>query len=121
MADEKATVLDIVLACRRVLRFIAGVDEPTFLANEEKHWAVASQLLIIGEAVRRLSDDFRSRFPQIPWPQVAGMRNRLIHQYDQINWALVWKTADEDVPALLAELEPLTQSPDDADAAEGDS
>jgi hypothetical protein len=50
MPDDAATVLDIVLACRRIIRFIADADKPTFLADEEKHWAVVSQLNLIGEA-----------------------------------------------------------------------
>ena len=109
MPDDAATILDIVIACRRVLRFTADVDDADFLRNEEKHWAVCSQLLLIGEAARRLADELRSEHPAIPWPQIAGMRNRLVHQYDKINWVLVWKTAIEDIPMLLAELEPLVQ------------
>jgi uncharacterized protein with HEPN domain len=66
-----------------------------------------SQLLLIGEAANRLSDAFRANHPRIPWPQIVAMRNRLIHEYDKINWRLVWKTATEDVPFLLAELQGL--------------
>ena len=50
MPNDAATVLDIILACRRVKRFTEGVDEPGFQSDEEKRWAVFSQLLIIGEA-----------------------------------------------------------------------
>jgi uncharacterized protein with HEPN domain len=107
MPDDLATVLDVVLACRRISRFLTGTNEASFLKDEEKHWAVASQLLVVGEAVRRFSDDFRNAMPTIPWPQIAGMRNRLIHQYDKISWSLVWKTASQDIPKLLADLDPL--------------
>jgi uncharacterized protein with HEPN domain len=110
MWDDSSTVLDIVLACRRVRRFVEGVGEGAFHADEEKRWAVVSQLLVIGEAVGRLSDVFRAERAQIAWPQIAGMRNRLIHGYDKINWGLVWKTAVQDVPMLLAELEGLVSS-----------
>jgi uncharacterized protein with HEPN domain len=110
MADDLATVLDMVLACRRIARFLTGVDEPTFLASEEKHWAVVSQLSIVGESVRRLSTPFRDARPHVPWRQIAGMRDRLIHGYDKINWSLVWLTATQEVPKLLAELEPLIPS-----------
>ena len=107
MEDDAATILDIVIAGQRIARFVNGLDEPVFLANEEKRWAVVSQLSIIGEAVRRLSEEFRNSRPGIPWREISGMRDRLIHGYDKINWSLVWKTATEDVPRLLAELEPL--------------
>jgi uncharacterized protein with HEPN domain len=107
MEGDLATVLDVVLAGRRIARFVADTDEQGFLADEEKHWAVVSQLSIIGEAVRRLSDDFRDARSSIPWRQIAGMRDRLVHGYDKINWSVVWVTATQDVPRLLAELEPL--------------
>jgi uncharacterized protein with HEPN domain len=107
MERDLATVLDIVLAARRIGLFVADVDEAGFSANEEKRWAVVSQLTIIGEAVRRLSDEFRDARPNIPWKQIAGMRDRLIHGYDKINWSLVWITASSDVPPLLSELAPL--------------
>ena len=107
MDGDLATVLDIVLAGRRIARFIAGADETNFATMEEKRWAVVSQLTIIGEAVRRLSDGFLQARPGIAWRQIAGMRDRLVHGYDKINWSLVWLTAAEDVPRLIAELEPL--------------
>jgi uncharacterized protein with HEPN domain len=107
MPDEGATVLDIVLACRRVVRFTRSADQISFLADDEKHWAVVSQLMLIGEAVRRLSSDFLDQHPTVPWQQIAGMRNRLIHHYDKIDWPLVWNTARRDVPQLLTELEPI--------------
>ena len=66
MSDDAATVLDIILACRRLRRFTEGVNEQAFRTNEEKHWAAVSQLLIIGEAVNRLSDRFRAYHPHGP-------------------------------------------------------
>lgn len=107
MPDDAATVLDIVLACRRVARFVADSDEASFLADDEKHWAVASQLMLIGEAVRRLSSEFCEQHTSIPWRQIAGMRNRLIHHYDTIDWPLVWTTAVLQVVQLRSELEPI--------------
>jgi uncharacterized protein with HEPN domain len=107
MDSDLATVLDIVLAGRRIARFIANSDETSFVADEEKRWAVVSQLTIVGEAVRRLTDEFLHSRPGIAWRQIAGMRDRLVHGYDKINWSLVWLTAAQDVPRLLVELEPL--------------
>jgi uncharacterized protein with HEPN domain len=106
MPDDAATVLDILAACRRIRRFLQDVERRAFHAREEKHWAVASQLLVIGEAVTRLSAEFQDRHNNIPWRRMAGMRNRLIHEYDKINWELVWRTATREIPLLQAELEP---------------
>jgi len=112
MADDLATVLDIVLACKRIGRFIVDVDEDSFLTDEQKHWAVVSQLMLIGEAAKRLSEELYNKHPSIPWRQICGMRDRLVHQYDKVNWPLVWTTARRDVPALLAKLEPMLPSED---------
>ena len=108
---DPATLLDTVLACRRIERFLHEVSEREFHDDDEKHWAVVSQLSIIGEAVRRLSPAFRESRSEIGWKRIAGMRDRLIHAYDQIDWSVVWKTASEDVPALCNMVEPLLPAP----------
>ncbi|MGH2593303.1 MAG: HepT-like ribonuclease domain-containing protein, partial [Anaerolineae bacterium] len=69
--------------------------------------AILHQLMVIGEAVKRLSSEFRARHPDIPWALVAGMRDKLIHGYDIVDLNEVWKTAEADVPDLLAWIEPL--------------
>jgi uncharacterized protein with HEPN domain len=60
---------------------------------------------VIGEAVKRLSKEFRGQYREIPWTLIAGMRDNLIHGYDLIDWDEVWKTSTEDVPDLLARIE----------------
>jgi len=107
MWRDEAILLDIAQAARRIATFVQGVDEASFLANAEKHWAVVAQLLIIGEAVTRLSNEFTSSHPGIEWAKIAGMRNRLIHGYDKIRWEIEWRTATEAVPQLLEQIEPL--------------
>ena len=62
---------------------------------------------IVGEAASRVSVDTRRRYPQVPWPQIAGMRNRLIHGYDFVDYDILWQTVREDLPALVAALERL--------------
>ena len=65
--------------------------------------------MVMGEAVRRLSPDFRASHPEIPWALVAGMRDKLTHGYDIVDLDEVWKTADADVPDLLSLLDVLLQ------------
>jgi uncharacterized protein with HEPN domain len=115
MLDDASTVLDIVLACRRIVRFVADMDEVSFLVDERTQWAVASQLTLIGEAAKRLTDEIRDQQASVPWPKIMGMRNRLVHHYDKIDWPLVWTTARRDVPSLLAKLEPLVPEEEDGD------
>jgi uncharacterized protein with HEPN domain len=66
--------------------------------------------MVIGEAVKRLSLEFRARHSGIPWSDIAGMRDHLIHGYDIVDLEEVWKTVTVDVPDLLTALEPLAPS-----------
>jgi uncharacterized protein with HEPN domain len=84
MWRDDAILLEIAQATRRVATFVRDVDEASFALNAEWHWAVVTQLLIIGEAVTRLSHEFRSVHPEVEWARIAGMRNRLIDGYDKI-------------------------------------
>jgi uncharacterized protein with HEPN domain len=70
--------------------------------------------LIVGEAAKRLSGPFRARHPGVPWRLVAGMRDRLIHQYDAVDLDEVWATVRRDLPGLLRVLAPLIP-PEDED------
>jgi uncharacterized protein with HEPN domain len=64
-------------------------------------------LEIVGEAAAQVSEELRDNIPEIPWPVMIGMRNRLIHAYFSINLNIVWSTSTEDIPLLVAELEKL--------------
>jgi len=107
MLRDPAILLDIVLACRRILTFIDGIDRDGFLHDEKTQSAVLHQLLVIGEATKRLSDSFRATHAGVPWREIAGMRDRLVHHYDAVDLDEVWRTVIADLPGLLQELGPL--------------
>ena len=107
MPRDDAIVLDIVLACRRIRRFAAGFSRETFLADEKTQSAIVHQLQVIGEATKRLTTSFRESHAEIPWRDIARMRDRLIHHYDAVDLDEVWKTTETDIPDLLVHLEPL--------------
>jgi uncharacterized protein with HEPN domain len=107
MARDEATLLDIARAATFVLEFKQDVDKDEFLKDYKTQSAVLHQLMVMGEAVKRISPDFRTRHPEVPWSLVAGMRDRLIHGYDIVDLDEVWRTAEVDVPELLALIEPL--------------
>jgi len=107
MSHDEIVLLDVVRAAYLVLEFKRGMDREAFLQDIKTQSAVLHQLMVIGEAVKRLSQGFRTRHPEIPWALVAGMRDKLIHGYDVVDLDEVWKTADTDVPDLLSLLQPL--------------
>ena len=110
MVHDEAALLDIVRAARCVLEFKAGIDKAAFLDDIKTQSAVLHQLMVIGEAVKRLSSDLRSHYPQLPWSLIAGMRDKLIHGYDIVDLEEVWHTAEIDIPNLLSVIEPLLPS-----------
>ena len=107
MNRDEATLMDVARAADLVVRFSGEVDQATFESDLLVQSAVLHQLLVMGEAVKRLSASFREQHNHIPWHLVARNRDRLIHGYDTIDLGLVWDTAVRDVPALRAQLDPL--------------
>jgi uncharacterized protein with HEPN domain len=104
---DRASLIDIARAARKVLQYKGEMDKAAFLDDDKTQSAIVFQLLIIGEAVKRLSPALRSQQSEIPWSLIARMRDNLIHRYDDIDLDEVWKTSNEDIPTLLTALEPL--------------
>lgn len=101
MQRDEAALLDIAHAARLITAFVAGMTKDAFLSDVKTQSAVLYQLLVAGEAVKRLSREFRAQHSTIPWSLIAGMRDHLIHGYDVVDWNEVWKTATVDVSDLL--------------------
>lgn len=87
-------------AITKIETYLTGIDEPTFQAQSLIQDGVMRQLEIIGEAVKRISPMTRSLAAQIPWSAIAGMRDKLIHDYFGVNLDQVWLTAVTDIPEL---------------------
>jgi uncharacterized protein with HEPN domain len=98
-------LLDVLEAARLLQTFVEGVDWDTFENDLMRRAAVMRQLEIMGEAARRLSEETRLELSEIPWRQIIGMRNRLIHGYDDVDLAIVWDSVQNDLPPLIAQLE----------------
>lgn len=109
MNRDKASLLDIVNSGKRVLFFAEGLDKSELEKNEEKQSAILYQVIVMGEATKRLSPDFREQHSEIPWKDIAGMRDILAHQYDKINFQTLWDVITKDIPELLGLLESLTK------------
>lgn len=113
MSDE-IHLLDMLIAAKEAQGFLAGMDEAEFADSRLHQMAVVKLIEIIGEAAKRVSEDFRAQHPQIPWAKIAGMRNRLVHDYTNIDVPTVWSTVILHLPQLVRDLEPLV--PPDTDA-----
>ncbi|MBU0703170.1 MAG: DUF86 domain-containing protein [Chloroflexi bacterium] len=94
---------DILNAVERVAQFIAGMTFDQFAADDKTVFAVICALEIIGEATKRIPQSVRDNYSKVPWREMVGMRDKLIHDYFDVNLVMVWKTASED----LSNLEPV--------------
>ena len=92
-------LLDAIL---KVESYLIGMDEAAFLSDARTQDAVVRQLEIIGEATKKLSPESRRRSPITPWQDIAGMRDKLIHDYFEVDLRRVWNTAMRDLPPLKA-------------------
>lgn len=104
---DQSYLLDIFKAAQLVEVFINGLDRDEFEADLKTQSAVIRQLEIIGEATKRLTVEFRAEHTEIPWRQMAGMRDILIHAYDHVDLNAVWNVSQRSVPDLLTKIEPL--------------
>ncbi|MHB8058908.1 MAG: HepT-like ribonuclease domain-containing protein [Desulfuromonadaceae bacterium] len=95
---------DIEAAAELISLFIQGIERDAFDDSLLIQSAVVRQIEIIGEATKRLSDDFRCQYYGVPWKQMAGMRDILIHAYDSIDPDEVWNVAIRDLPKIRLQI-----------------
>ena len=107
MRDErlyKDYLEDIIEAIDKTSEFINGITYDRFCQDDRTLFAVIRALEIIGEATKRIPDSVRLEHSEIPWREMAGMRDKLIHDYTGVDRELVWKTATDDLPELKASI-----------------
>lgn len=111
-------LLDIQESAEALKRYTQDLDYEGFLASEVVRDAIERRIMIIGEAAASISDEFKQRYPHLPWHQAKGIRNQIVHRYFGLSWEVVYGTAIEDIPRLaelvariLDELEPSWRVP----------
>jgi uncharacterized protein with HEPN domain len=104
MRRDQQRLLDALDALDSIAKMITGHSEADFLADEVLCAAVAHRLTVVGEAIARIGPEIRRRRPLIPWADIVGLRNILVHEYFGIYWPLVWQTAAIDAPRLRLQL-----------------
>jgi len=107
---NESYVVDILHAARLVQSFLLNVDRGAFDRDIMRQSAVIHQLMVIGEAAKHISQQFKDDHSEVPWKDMAGMRDILIHAYRRINLDEVWSAATVHVPDLIRQIEPLVPS-----------
>jgi len=109
MADRDITdyLQDIINHSKDAQDFTKGITFDDFQKDKKTTYAIIRSIEIVGEAVRKLPLDFKKKHSHIPWEDIAGMRDKLIHDYIGVDLEIVWKTATVDIPQLLKDIEEL--------------
>lgn len=100
MRDDQVYLAHIMDALQQIATYTAGMDYEAFLENRLVQDGVIRQFEVIGEATKNLSERLRNQYSFIPWKDLAGFRDKLIHQYFGVDLALVWKSVEQDAPTL---------------------
>lgn len=98
--DASLLLQDMRESMQKIARYVAGMDRAAFLADDKTVDAVVRNVEIIGEASKQLPEDFKARHPQMPWSQMAGMRNRIVHDYAGVDLELMWEVVTKSLPEL---------------------
>ena len=102
--DPLIFIKHILESIKNIEDFMNGISKKHFLRNKEKQNAVIREIEIIGEAAKNIPANFRSKHTNIPWRDIAGMRDKLMHHYFGVNLETVWKVIKEDIPILENEI-----------------
>lgn len=91
---------DIIDSMDKAMNFAKDLSYEEFVQDNKTVFAVVRALEIIGEATKNIPDNVRKKYPEIPWKDIAGMRNKVIHEYFGVKLSIVWKSIKEEIPPL---------------------
>ncbi len=113
MDRDLGYLADVLKAAHQIGDFVGRMTFEEFSLNKLTQSAVLHQFAIVGEAAGRVSTPFVVDHPELPWRKMVGMRNRVIHGYDDIDLEVVWEAIHASIPALIAVVEPLLPAEED--------
>ena len=107
MRSDEALLLDMLLSAREAAAFAQGLDFRVFEEDRRTQLAILKAVETVGEAASRVRPETTAAHPNIPWRQIVGMRNRLVHGYFDVNLRRLWETVQQDIPRLIQQLEAI--------------
>jgi uncharacterized protein with HEPN domain len=105
--SDSILLYDILECCERIAVYIKGVSRSAFEENYQLQDALIRKLEVIGEATKGLSSEIIEANPKVPWTKMAGMRDRMVHQYFRVDVDVVWQTVTKDIPKLRSKIQPI--------------
>lgn len=112
MSRDQQSIQDIWNAAQEILSFTLEMSYEELASDRRTQAAVLYEIVIMGEAANRLSPEFRSNHPEIPWKDIIGMRNILAHQYEKVDTEVVWDAVRQDIPEIIVLLQPCIRIED---------
>jgi len=105
--DDRVSRSDMLSHAREAVDLLGDASREELGRDRLVQLALTRLVEIVGEAANRVSPGTRQEHPEVPWPQIIGMRNRLVHGYDVIDLELLWDTVTTDLPPLIESLEKI--------------
>lgn len=108
--DDSVYLEHILQSIAKIEDYANGIKYLDFIKNEEKQDAVIRKIEIIGEASKKISKKLKEKYATIPWRAIAGMRDKLIHDYFEVDYETIWETVQHDIPTLKSQIENIYQN-----------
>lgn len=102
--DWKLFINDILECIEKIETYLASLSYDDFLSDDKTKDAVVRNLEVIGEAAKQIPEQIRQKYPEIPWQQIAGLRNRLIHGYFVVDYGIIWNIITKELPDLKTKI-----------------